>query len=88
MYTTVDRLIRDTCVVNYKSHCHQIKSTEGYMIHAILSRELAGVAGGNPERVIFGGEVLIYFREEIRNPSRLRRQNRNTLAPNLASYEG
>ena len=68
MYTTVDRLIRDTCVVNYKSHCHQIKSTQVYMLHAILSNELAGVAGGNPERVIFGGGIPIYFREEIRNP--------------------
>lgn len=38
------------------------------MLHAILSNELAGVAGGNPERVIFGGGIPIYFREEIRNP--------------------
>jgi len=38
------------------------------MIHAILSNELTGVAGGNPERVIFGDGVPIYFREEIRNP--------------------
>ena len=25
MYTNVDRLTRDGDVVNYKSHCHQIK---------------------------------------------------------------
>lgn len=30
MYTAADRLTRDTYVVNYKWHCHQIKLNQGY----------------------------------------------------------